>query len=379
MANKDRLNHHIFPNDFGVWYFQYKIRNGCKYKFSLKTKNVGSARKLRDQYIEEIRQHGRILEPEPEANTFGEVAQKWVNWKRDEIGVEIRDYTFKDLYLYNINKYIMPVFHAMLIDEIDFETIDKFIKNLKREDGKPMAGSTKHNIMIPFTGIMEFALKKGYIKKNPLKLVKPIKVKHQKPQPLSQDEIKRFLQHASPLYRDFFAFMFMTGLRMGEAAALKWEDVKQTKGYFNVKETYVRGNFYDPKTESSKRQVKLNGITKEILVRQAKKTTGKSEHVFLNRDGRPLRADSVNAHHFKPTLKKAGLSEKRSCRDTRGTFITNALDANETMGFVQNQVGHSSIKPIVNHYYNWIQRDEDGQKLEEAFKSTQVLPNLDGE
>ncbi|MGB8428131.1 MAG: hypothetical protein WCD88_20285, partial [Desulfobacterales bacterium] len=62
-----------------------------------------------------------------------------------------------------------------------------------------------------------------------------------------------------------------------------------------------------------------------------------------------------------------------------GTFITNALDANETMGFVQNQVGHSSIKPIVNHYYNWIQRDEDDQKLEEALKSTQVLSNLDGE
>jgi acyl transferase domain-containing protein len=40
----------------------------------------------------------------------------------------------------------MPVFHAMLIDEIEFETIDKFIGNLKREDGKPMAGSTKHNI-----------------------------------------------------------------------------------------------------------------------------------------------------------------------------------------------------------------------------------------
>ena len=123
----------------------------------------------------------------------------------------------------------------------------------------------------------------------------------------------------------------------------------------------------------------MNGITKEILVRQAKKTKGKSEHVFLNRDGRPLRADSVNAHHFKPTLKKAGLSVNRSCRDTRGTFITNALDANETMGFVQNQVGHSSIKPIVNHYYNRIPRVEDGQKLEEALKSTRVLPDLEAD
>ena len=133
---------------------------------------------------------------------------------------------------------------------------------------------------------------------------------------------------------------------MGESAALKWEDVKLAEGYINVNETYVRGNFYDPKTGSSKRQVKLNGITRDILMRQAKKTKGKGEHVFLNRDGRPLRADSMNAHHFKTTLKKAGLSKNRSCRDTRGTFITNALDANETMGFVQNQVGHSELSSL---------------------------------
>ena len=237
MPNKDKLHHHITRNEYGVWYFQYKIRNGRRYKFSLKTKNVGYARKLRDQLIEEIRQYGRILEPEPETNTFGEVAQEWVDWKRTEIGEEIRDYTFNDLYLYNINKYTMPVFHAMLISEIDFEKIDKFTGNLKREDGKPMAGSTKHNIMIPFKGIMEFALKKGYIEKDPMDLVKPIKVNHKKAEPLSKEEIKRFLQHVSPMYRDFFAFMFITGLRMGEAAALKWKDVKLVEGNFNVNGT----------------------------------------------------------------------------------------------------------------------------------------------
>ena len=102
----------------------------------------------------------------------------------------------------------MPVFHAMPIKEIDFEIIDKFTGNLKREDGKPMAGSTKHNIMVPFRAIIEYALIKEYIEKDPLKWVKSIKVKHKKPLPLSQEEIRRFLQHASPLYKDFFAFMF---------------------------------------------------------------------------------------------------------------------------------------------------------------------------
>ena len=96
------------------------------------------------------------------------------------------------------------------------------------------------------------------------------------------------------------------------------------------------------------------------------------DHIFSQK---AFKADGLNINHFKPMLKKAGLSENRSCCDTRGTFISNALDANETMGFVQNQVGHSSINPIVNHYYNRIPRVEDGKKLEEALKSTRVLPD----
>ena len=82
---------------------------------------------------------------------------------------------------------------------------------------------------------------------------------------------------------------------------------------------------------------------------------------------------------MKPTLRKAGLPENLSCKDTRGTYITNAIDQNETMGFVQKQVGHTSTKMIVNHYYNHIPQDEDGSRLDEAFKTsekvTQILPN----
>jgi hypothetical protein len=37
------------------------------------------------------------------------------------------------------------------------------------------------------------------------------------------------------------------------------------------------------------------------------------------------------------------------------------------------------MKPIVNLCYNRIPRDEGGQKLEEALKNAQVLPDLEDE
>ncbi len=73
-----------------------------------------------------------------------------------------------------------------------------------------------------------------------------------------------------------------------------------------------------------------------------------SKFVFLNKFGRHIHNHSVNIHVFKPTLEKAGLATNRSCKDTRASYITNSLDNNERMGFIQKQVGHSTTKMIVD-------------------------------
>ena len=167
-------------------------------------------------------------------------------------------------------------------------------------------------------------------------------------------------------------------MRIGEAAALRWQNVDMVRGEFKIVETYVRKTVQKPKTCSSVRTVRMCTSVKEAFRAQMKATMGKSEHVFLNKHGRRIKAQSLNNHVFKPTLKKANLPDNLSCKDTRATFITNAIDKNETMGFVQQQVGHSSTKMIVNHYYNHIPQVGDGTRLDEAFrvskKVTQVLP-----
>ena len=172
--------------------------------------------------------------------------------------------------------------------------------------------------------------------------------------------------------------MFLTGMRFGEAAALKWQNVDMVKGEFKIVETYVRKTVLKPKTPSSVRIVKMAHTVKKAFRIQMKSTMGKSDHVFLNKHGRRLKADSVNNNVFKPTLRNAGLPEKLSCKDTRGTYITNAIDNQETLGFVQKQVGHVSTKMIVQHYYNHLPRTDDGSKLDEAFKQsekvTRILP-----
>lgn len=67
-----------------------------------------------------------------------------------------------------------------------------------------------------------------------------------------------------------------------------------------------------------------------------------------------------------------------SIKDTRVSYITNSLDQNERMGFIQKQVGHTSTRMIVNNYYRYIPATDDGTHLENAWNSTSILPVSEG-
>ena len=75
MAKKK--NHHLEKRD-KVWYFVAMVRNK-RIKKALTT-SVTEARKLRDEYLDEIRINGDIqrVEPETDGRLFGEVAKKCI-------------------------------------------------------------------------------------------------------------------------------------------------------------------------------------------------------------------------------------------------------------------------------------------------------------
>ncbi|MBN2032001.1 MAG: DUF1864 family protein [Deltaproteobacteria bacterium] len=59
--------------------------------------------------------------------------------------------------------------------------------------------------------------------------------------PLSMDEVKRFLACVRPFYRPFFQVAFFTGIRAGEMAGLKWENVDSDRKIIKVVEGLCTG------------------------------------------------------------------------------------------------------------------------------------------
>ena len=321
MANK-KLNKHLYQDSkSGIWYFQKKVRGIDKpYKFSLETPSVLEARRKRDELLLDIAVNGKITDREEPAlddeqkKVFGEIAMEWAKIKEGKVSKSTMEEYKKDM-----NNIILPKFGNIPISSISSLDIEKFICQLT------CSGKRKNNILTPFRDVMKFAKRHKFITDNPMLDVERIEEAAPDKNPLSLDEIKTFLRTVPSYYKPLFMFLFFSGVRFGEAAALKWKRINFQKGEVFIRRTLVRGEYKDPKTKSSIRHVKLHPVAIEALRLQKAHTYGKSDFVFLNKLGRNIHQHSVNLHVFKPTLKKAGLSmEKRSCKDTRSSYIVHS-------------------------------------------------------
>ena len=376
------INHHLYQDkDSGVWYSQKKVRGREKpYKLSLETNSKLEARRKRDEYLKQIDQQGFITAIDavqaPETMVFGEVAVKWA----DIVKTQIAETTFWN-YKKAMNKHVLPVFGNLHIDAITSLEIETFISHLT------FSSKTKHNILTPFSLVMKLAKKHKFIQSNPFVDVDPIKktISTEK-RPLSIDEIHQFVETVDEFWRPLFILMFFSGIRVAEASALKWKHIDLANGLVKIRQNLVclKGGeivYKTPKTVSSIRDVKIPEFI-VVSLREQQKRTWKGngdDFVFLNKQGQPIHWHTINRCVISPTLKKLGIKTPISIKDTRSSYITNALDKKERMSYIQKQVGHTTTRMIVDQYYRHVPAPDDGDKLENAWNSTSILPEQGGE
>jgi len=361
-------NHHLRKRG-DIWYFEAMVK-GRRIKRALSA-SVTEARDRRDALLRDIDLHGDVVTEEPTKPTkvFGEVAQQWVKIMRKKV----KSSTLTD-YRNTMNYHILPRFGNVPLADITYLDVEEFISELD------CSHKRINNILVPMRSVMKFALKAGLIDKNPMDLVGNLKVEKPDIHPLSMDEVHSFLDAVLSYYRDFFIVAFFTGMRFGEMSGLKWKHVDFTHGVVNVRETRVRGEEGRPKTTGSVRDIKILPPVVEALRRQRHTTMGKSVYVFLNQSGRPLLPNSINYHIWKPALKSAGL-RPRSLYQTRHTFATLMLDAGELPGWVQQMMGHETMKMILERYYSYIKnyQREDGSAFMENVYARSTGPVIDAE
>lgn len=180
-----------------------------------------------------------------------------------------------------------------------------------------------------------------------------------KVRPLSHEEQAAFLKEASnSKWYTLFYTVLNTGLRIGEALALTWDDVDLDESFLTVnKAVDKKKNIISPKTENSVRTVPLP----ESLVNELKAYRGRqiekrlkmgsiyhdNNLLFCNDDGTPI-THSPAEKAIKRISNKMGIP--LSFHDLRGTYATRLYEAGYNVKTAQAILGHSDIKTTLNIY-----------------------------
>jgi integrase len=211
------------------------------------------------------------------------------------------------------------------------------------------------------------AVKLQLVQRNVLLLADPPKVTTAEIYPLTPEQAASLLAAAQGnRHEHLYAMLVATGLRLGEAQALRWQDVDLPGGKLRVRHTLLWLGarepwvLAEPKSERGKRVVPLIGPAAAALQaqrdrqaferRMAGEVYADNGFVFTDPLGGPVSASSVD-HDFKKLLRQAGLPTTHRVHDLRHSTATYLLGAGVPGRVVMDILGHSNMA-MTHHYQN---------------------------
>lgn len=162
--------------------------------------------------------------------------------------------------------------------------------------------------------------------------------------------------------------MFITGLRVGEAATLKHSDIDRNSVHVQRTETRIKdenGKYHYLVKESPKTKAGIRTIVVpsgyEWLLWRLKNLNPDGEWIFTKRNGGRLTASAIRSHLYR-VCDKLGIPRK-SPHKIRKTYCSILLDAGVDTRMVTDQMGHTNISCSEHNYHRTRRTVEHKQKI----------------
>lgn len=182
----------------------------------------------------------------------------------------------------------------------------------------------------------------GYIEDNPVRKPRlPRRGLQSEKTVLTPEQLGSLLEKLPEPSGSLVWLLVLTGLRIGELLALRWQDLDLHAGLLRVNRTLYEGHFDEPKTRSSVRSVPLSAKGLEILTSLKPEMFKPDGLVFSTKKGTALDRRNLRNRQLDPVCEELKIPNIgwHSLRHSNATL----LDAVGTpLGTVQSLLGISS-------------------------------------
>ena len=287
-----------------------------------------------------------------------------------------------------IEVHIIPGLGKRRLSTVTPRDLEAFYTGLQHRDkrrpamlGKPLGDSMKRSIHNILRQAFAEAVRHGDLPRNPADVARPRYTREaaqdDTAKAWTEEEATRFYAVARRDRRGVaFCFMLATGLRIGEALGLRWENVDLQTGRVHIKEALVslagKAHRTTPKTARSRRSVTVGGdalaILKEQPDRVALDREAQGQHyvgsdaVFTTARGLPILPDNV--YKLMRALCQEADVPYRGTHVLRHSFISIQGQHGRPVEVISAHVGHARASFTQDRYRTVFEKERDALTLD---------------
>ncbi len=275
------------------WYLNYKDGNGKRCQRSTTAVTKTEARRLASDLERKAERQFLGLEPslDDESITFGECLRGW----------EEAQFRFTSGYLHSRGTFRKHLVDSSLANVRVRDLTTGKIQDFLTEKSEALAPQTVNHLRAFAFRALTWAMDHKKIALNPCVKVKRQVVPERVPQYLRKEEVPRVLVTLSRTWRALFATAIYSGLRKGELASLRKEDVDFQAGLIFVRRSWARDTTKNHKEESVPIAAELVRYLQEAIARSP------SNLVFPKADGSMMPKHTPLEDVLRSALARAGI------------------------------------------------------------------------
>jgi integrase len=275
---------------------------------------------------------GDWLDPAAGTITFAEWAEEWLKTKSVQPGT-LADY--ESIVRGRLN----PRWGSYPLKRLGQVEIAQWVKELHDSGLRP---ATVRGSLVVMKMILKVAVESERLPKSPAAHLKAPQVSPRKPQVLTHEQVFT-LARAAGEYETLILLLAYTGLRWGEATALKTLDIDLVEQVLHVDKAFsdVRGALLLGPTKTHQRR--LVPLPRFLIPRLEDHLRDRPEGalVFTASGNTPLRLSNFRAKHFNPARRAARLPWVTP-HALRHTAASLAIAAGADVKVVQAMLGHKT-------------------------------------